>query len=145
MQARAESMGTRGATASRIGLAVLAVTICSTGCGWILGLDQFVDAPPDAGGSEVDGGTDTGSCEEGELDCAADTPRVCLGGTRVPQAPCTGSTPSCFQGECVVCSDGDRRCAGATPRRCDGGAWVEEAPCVDPFPGCRDGQCVPAS
>jgi hypothetical protein len=64
----------------------LAAIPCAVGCGWILGLDEFVDAPPDAGVgvracepgqvqpcySGPDGTEGVGLCRAGGRTCLAD-------------------------------------------------------------------------
>lgn len=145
-----------------------------TGCGLLLGLDDFENAPAAHGGSASGGSASSGGvsggdasgggasgtgsasgggsassgagrCADAERDCVGDTPRQCADGEWVQQRPCSGDAPVCLRGRCVPCAEGDRGCAGNKPLRCEQGAWVEEAACAAPFPGCRRGQCVPTS
>ena len=44
-------------------------------------------------------------CQPGAVSCTGDTPRTCSGaGAWVDGAPCSGSSPACYQGNCVGCT-----------------------------------------
>jgi len=142
MQVRGALRGSGVRRAGRWAATALAFGAGSAGCGLLLGLDEFVDAPP---GSSAGGAGGGGDCADGARDCVGDAPRECADGAWVAQAPCDGAAPVCAAGQCVPCMEDERSCADSTPQRCEGGAWIAEAPCSGSTPGCREGACVPAS
>ncbi len=65
-------------------------------------------------------------CEPGTTDCLGQIPRACSdAGTWVEQPACSGATPACSDGLCLVCATGDTRpCADCTGvERCDNESW----------------------
>ena len=110
-------------------LALLSALAVAPGCGWIIGLDEFTDAPPDAGGGGGDGGAPA---------CAS--PADC------PGAGDHGA-PTCDQGACgFQCDAGFADCDGelgcetstaADKQNCGAcgvtcGAYCVEGSCNDP-------------
>lgn len=98
----------------------LAVTLATPGCGWILGLDEFVDAEPDAG---TDG--QGGACEPG-------TPVACYEGPDGTEGVglCLGGTQSCGED-------------GAPAGACEGQVLPAAETCANPADEDCDGQdCV---
>ncbi|AKT39756.1 uncharacterized protein CMC5_039070 [Chondromyces crocatus] len=131
------------------GALALALALGGASCGWVLGLDEFVDAAAGGAGGEAPTSSTTSGgaqrCSQGARDCVGNTPRECADDVWVTQAPCSGGAPVCAGGACVVCVEEQRGCDGNRPRRCEEGAWVLETTCADPEPGCHEGTCVPAS
>ena len=107
-----------------------------------------------SGGVGSDGGAAAscqGSCSPGQVTCNGVQPQVC-GGTGLWQdsgAPCSGGTPACHHGTCVVCDPGAGGCAGPQPQVCNssGTAWQSSGPtCAGTSsPICLGGACVPCS
>lgn len=101
---------------------VAAAVSCGAGCGWILGLDEFVDAPPDAGGAGAGGGAGgTGVCEPGEVAACYSGPEgtegvgVCRAGERQCSPDGTGF------GECAgEVTPTSEDCAVPGDEDCDG-------------------------
>ncbi|AKT39293.1 hypothetical protein [Chondromyces crocatus] len=118
-----------------------ALTLLVGGCGLLLGLDDFSDAP--AGGEGA--GTGQGSCEDEELngdetdvDCGGSCPAGCAAGQACRIADdCRGGT--CGEARCQpTCSD-DERNGGETDIDCGG----ETCPaCATNLHCATDGDCV---
>jgi hypothetical protein len=82
-----------------------------SGCGWIIGLDEFTDQPPPGGGGGGHGGGAAGGCS-----AAAD----CPGGEH--------GTPTCDAGACgLQCDEGFGDCDGAPVRGGHDGRPAESA------------------
>ncbi len=99
----------------------LTVGLVAPGCGWILGLDEFVDAPPDTGGTGGQGG----GCDPG-------TPVACYEG---PDG--TEGVGQCVAGSQVCGSD------GIPAGTCEGQVLPTAETCANPADEDCDGHdCV---
>ncbi|MCC6558000.1 MAG: hypothetical protein IT372_34065 [Polyangiaceae bacterium] len=102
----------------------LTVGLVTPGCGWILGLDEFVDAPPDTGGTGGTGGEGGG--------CEPSTPVACYEGPDGTEGV----------GQCVA---GSQACGpdGIPAGTCEGQVLPAAETCANPADEDCDGQdCV---
>jgi hypothetical protein len=101
----------------RAALAVVAFSVVASNCGWILGLDEFVDAPPPTGGQGGAGG----GCEAGAPVACYDGPEgtegigLCVAGT----ATCgdDGTPSGACEGQVTPATE---TCANLADEDCDG-------------------------
>lgn len=102
----------------------LTVGLVTPGCGWILGLDEFVDAPPDTGGTGGTGGEGGG--------CEPSTPVACYEGPDGTEGV----------GQCVA---GSQACGpdGIPAGTCEGQVLPAAETCANPADEDCDGHdCV---
>jgi len=103
-----------------------------------------------SGGSPGSGGSSS-SCQSGAARCSSTIPtlrQTCVAGAWIDDsAACSGSTPTCFSGVCVVCNPGATQCAsGAQPQLCVSGAWTNSgSACSGSSPVCLSGSCAACS
>lgn len=96
----------------------------------------------DGGDPGSDGGGAT--CASGARDCIeGNRPRGCDQGEWREEEACSGATPVCAAGVCVVkCTNGSRDCLGETPRLCANSEWLPQSVCSNDTPFCAAGACV---
>ncbi len=121
-------------------LAFAGVAMLAAGCNGILGNDPHgLAATPDPDGGAPDApvavGDDAGIDAAEQPDVAADASTGC--------APaCSGATPICLAGACVVCAPGSKQCDAQTPQTCDAtGQWQSGTACGGQTPICAAGAC----
>jgi len=92
--------------------AILASSLAAAACG-----------PSGSGGGHEDATVDGGGpCEEGQTRCNQIGSAVerCQDGQWVPDIACTGNTPYCVQGSCVMCLPNQLYCSGVNVVQCNG-------------------------
>jgi alpha-tubulin suppressor-like RCC1 family protein len=86
--------------------------------------------------------------------CSSNTVYQCADGTTTPTSTtmCTGSSPICYESNCVSCIPGEHRCGGSGGTRldvCTDGSWNVVEDCDDTIPKsfCNDrvGACMPVN
>jgi formylglycine-generating enzyme len=108
--------------------------------------EQAKDAKADAkDASDVKDAHEAG-CSVGALSCSGEQPQSCTssGAWKNVGAACTGGTPVCLNGGCVVCSPEATGCNGQQPQTCDEtGTWQDTgtAPC-SASTTCVSGSCL---
>jgi formylglycine-generating enzyme required for sulfatase activity len=104
-------------------------------------------------GSGVDAGASPmtascqGTCGPGQTSCDGGQPLSCgtAGEWTDHGNACTGSTPVCSAGDCLLCLPGTLRCDNQQPQQCDstGATWSNEGlACSGSAPVCLNGSCV---
>ena len=108
---------TRVDAAGRAAFGILTLALVASGCGWILGLDEFTDAPPPSEGTGGQGG----GCEPGATVACYDGPEgtegvgICAGGTT------TCGEDGMAQGVCEgQVTPGAETCVNPADEDCDG-------------------------
>jgi len=108
---------TRVHAAGRAAFGILTLALVASGCGWILGLDEFTDAPPPTEGTGGQGG----GCEPGAAVACYEGPEgtegvgVCAGGTT------TCGEDGTAQGVCEgQVTPGAETCVNPADEDCDG-------------------------
>ncbi len=92
-------------------------------------------------------GNHTGPCQDGDLRCDASSTmvEVCVDGSWQTQTLCSGQTPYCFDGQCVVCQPNTKYCQGNQVMQCNptgtGGTLVQAC---GSGTTCMGGECVSA-
>ncbi len=89
------------------------------------------------------------ACSEGETKCDGADRFACLadrtGFATTKTDTCSGATPVCADGKCVVCETGTQRCSGKTPEACVAEAWQAKTACSgDVTSTCAGGDCLDA-
>jgi formylglycine-generating enzyme len=92
-----------------------------------------------------------GGCSPGQATCSGAQPQSCgpSGQWQNTGSACSGSTPECYRGACVVCAPATVGCsAGQQPQLCNasGSAWQPSgSACSASTPACLNGVCVACS
>ncbi len=100
-------------------------------------------AVSDDGGDAGDGGPILGTaCSGTTKQCNGTNVMSCVAGTWQVDSTCTGASPVCENGECVVCANGQLGCVSSTPRTCVANQWQYQTACSGANAVCLDGTCV---